>query len=120
MAKHDFKKTLTDYYVFLKKYDGGDFIILLLYVDDMLIVGYDPKKIYSIKKVLSKSFAMRDLELAKEILGMKITLDRSKKLLWLSQERCVEKLSERFNMHKTKPVSTRLAGHFKYKAKSNK
>ena len=42
MAKHDFKKTLTDHCVFIKKYDSGDFIILLPYVDDMIIVGHDP------------------------------------------------------------------------------
>ena len=121
MAKHDFKKTLTDHFVFVKKYDGGDFIILLLYVDDMLIVGHDPKKISALKKALSKSFAMKDLGSAKKILGMKITRDRSKKLLWLSQESYVETLLERLNMHKAKPFTTQFAGHFKLcKAKSNK
>ena len=45
MANHDFKKTLTDYGVYVKKYDGGDFIILLLNVDNILIVRHDPKKI---------------------------------------------------------------------------
>ena len=44
---------------------------------------------------------------------MKITQDRSKKLLLLSQESYVEKLLERFNMHKAKPVGTPLARHFK-------
>ena len=119
MAKHDFKKTLIDHCVFVKKYDGGDFIILLLYVDDMLIVGHDPKKISSLKKALSKSFAMKDLGSAKKILGMKITRDRSKKLLWLSQESYVEKLLERFNVHKAKPISTPLAGHFKLSTKQS-
>ena len=108
MDKHDFKKTLTDHCVFVKKYDGGDFIILLLYVDDMVIVGHDPKKISTLKKALSRSFAIKDSELAKKIRGMKITQDRSKKLLWLSQEGYVEKLLERFNIHKAKPVSTPL------------
>jgi len=119
MAKHDFKKTLTDHCVFVKKYDGGDFIILLLYVDDMIVVGYDPKKISALKKALSKSFAMKDLGSAKKILEMKITRDRSKKLLWLSQENYVEKLLERFNMHKAKSVSTPLAGHFKLNMKQS-
>jgi len=58
MAKHDFKKTLTDHCVFTKKYDGGDFIILLHDVDDMIIVGHDPNKISTLKKALSKSFSM--------------------------------------------------------------
>ena len=48
--------------MFVKKFDGGDFLILLLYVDDILIVGRDLKKIGSLKKALSKSFARSDEE----------------------------------------------------------
>ena len=39
--------------VFDKKFVGGDFLILLLYVDDMLIVGRDPKKIKILKKTIT-------------------------------------------------------------------
>ena len=62
--------------LFVKKFDGGDFLILLLYVDNMLIVGQDPKKIRILKKVLSKSFAMKDMGPAKQILGMHSLLIR--------------------------------------------
>ena len=61
MTDHGYHKTQADHCVFVKKFDGGDFLILLLYVDDMLIVGRDPKKIRSLKKALSKSFAMKDM-----------------------------------------------------------
>ena len=44
MVEHDFHKTQADHCVFVKKYDGGDFLILMFYVDDMLIVGENPKK----------------------------------------------------------------------------
>ncbi|KAL4323581.1 hypothetical protein GQ457_11G003910 [Hibiscus cannabinus] len=86
MTEHQFKKTQADHCVFVKRYDKADFIILLLYVDDMLIVGHDKKKIDALKKALSNSFAMKDLGSAKQILGINIIRDRSKKLLWLSQE----------------------------------
>lgn len=36
-----------------------------------------------------------------------------RKAIWLSQERYIQKVLERFNMHKAKPVSSPLAGHFK-------
>ena len=42
MTNHGYHETQVDHYVFLSKFDGGDFRILLLYVDDMLIVGWDP------------------------------------------------------------------------------
>lgn len=62
---------------------------------------------------------MEDLEQAKQILGMRITLDRSNKLLWLSQERYIEKVLEKFNIHKVKPVNTLLVGHFKLSSKQS-
>ena len=70
--------------MFIKRFDDGDFVILLLYVDDMLIVGHDGAKIASLKKNLNKSFAMKDLGPAKKILGMSIRRDRGARKLWVS------------------------------------
>ena len=39
MENHGFSKIKCDHCVFVKKFSDNDFIILLLYVDDMLIVG---------------------------------------------------------------------------------
>ena len=113
MEDHGYGKTNSDSCVFVKRFSDDDFIILLLYVDDMLIVGHDANKIKSLKNELSKAFAMKDLGSAKQILGMQITRDRKNKKLWLSQEKYIEKVLERFNMSTCKPVSTPLAGHFK-------
>ncbi|GKV11817.1 hypothetical protein SLEP1_g23036 [Rubroshorea leprosula] len=113
MGEHKFTRTESDHCVYVKRYPDGDFLILLLYVDDMLIVGHDIKKIATLKTNLSKSFSMKDLGPAKQILGLKIFRDRKNKKLWLSQEKYIEKVLNRFNMSKAKPVGTRLAGHFK-------
>lgn len=69
----------------------------MLYVDDMLIVGHDSSKIDRFRE-LSKSFAM----MGPARLGMKISRDRQNGKLWLSQEKYVEKMLERFNMSKAK------------------
>ncbi|KAI4347747.1 hypothetical protein L6164_008530 [Bauhinia variegata] len=71
----------------MKKFSNGEFIILLLYVDDMLIIGHDTKKIGDLKKELSKSFTMKDLGAAKQILGIKIIRDRKNGKLSLSHEK---------------------------------
>ena len=68
----------------MKKYDEGDFLILLLYVDDMFIDGQDLNKIVSLKRALSKSFAKKDIGLTKQMLGMHIVWHRTKNMLWLS------------------------------------
>ena len=38
MVDNDFHKTHADHCVFVKNFVEGDFLILLLYVDDMLVV----------------------------------------------------------------------------------
>ena len=83
---HGYKITTSDHCVFTIKFSDDDFFILLLYVDDMLIIGHDSSKIGRLKGELSKSFAMKDLGSTKQILGMKICRDRINMKLWLSQE----------------------------------
>ena len=39
MKDHKYQRTKSDHCVFFKRFVEGDFIILLLYVDDMLIIG---------------------------------------------------------------------------------
>ena len=56
MGEQGYKKTSSDHCVFVQKFSDNDFIILLLYVDDMLIVGKNTSKIDELKKELCKSF----------------------------------------------------------------
>ncbi|PHT85374.1 hypothetical protein T459_07480 [Capsicum annuum] len=84
--------------------------------------GYSPLSeqqdgIQKLKQELSKSFSMKDLGLAKQILGMQIFCDKKAKKLWLSQEKYIQKVLRRFNMDKAKVVSTPLAMHFKLSTK---
>ena len=112
MMSHEYTKTNADHCVYVKTI-RYKFIILLLYVDDMLIVRQDKEMIGDLKKELSKSFDMKNLGPAKKILGMKILRDRKARKLWLSQQQYVGRVLERFNMKGVKPVSTPLANHFK-------
>ena len=57
-----------------------------LYVDDMLIVGLDPKLIHNLKNEISKFFDIKDLGAARQILGIQTIRDRRAKNLWVSQE----------------------------------
>jgi hypothetical protein len=66
-----------------------------------------------LKKKLSNSFSMKDLGVAKKILGMRITRDRKNRKLTLSQGEYIDKVLERFIMKNEKPVSTPLASHLK-------
>ncbi|KAJ4724838.1 Retrovirus-related Pol polyprotein from transposon TNT 1-94 [Melia azedarach] len=119
MGEQGYRKTSSDHCVFIQKFSDDDFIILLLYVDDMLIVGRNASKIDWLKKQLSKSFAMKDLGPAKQIIGIQIHRDRAAKKLCISQEHYIEKVLERFNMSNAKVVSTPLATHFRLSTKQS-
>ena len=113
MLEHGFRRLEDDHCVYIKRYDQERFIILLLCVDDMLVVGHDKSMINKLKKDLGSQFAMKDLGQAQQILGMRIIRDRKNRRLWLSHERYIEKVLNRFNMNDAKPVGTPLAAHFK-------
>ena len=60
---------------------GERVIYLVLYVDDMLLVGNDKEIIQDLKTQLSSKFDMKDLGAANYILGMEIKRDRAKRKL---------------------------------------
>jgi len=99
--------------IYFQTFQDGSFIYLLLYVDDMLIASRDKFSIRKLKTQLSNEFEMKELGATKKILGMEIRRDRQAGKLFLSQQRYIEKVLDRFNMNDCKPVSTPLAAHFK-------
>jgi hypothetical protein len=85
-----------------KKVSGSTAVFLVLYVDDILLVGNDIQMIEAVKSSLRKCFLMKDLGEAAYILGIKIYIDRSKRLIGLSQDAYIDKILNRFNMQDSK------------------
>ncbi|KAK8670168.1 hypothetical protein V6N13_104928 [Hibiscus sabdariffa] len=85
-----------------KKFSGSIVSFLILYVDDILIIGNDIPTLQSIKAWLSSCFSMKDLGEAAYILGVKYYRDRSRRLLGLSQCTYIDKVLKRFNMETSK------------------
>ena len=118
MLEIDFVRCNADHCCYFKRFDDS-YIILLLYVDDMLIAGSCAQEVEKLKKQLSRRFAMKDLGKAKQILGMRITRDLEGGKLYLSQAEYVEKVLNRFNMQDAKPISIPLGSHFKLSNKES-
>ena len=112
MVSQNFIRSEYDHCEYFKSFNGI-FIILALYVDDMLIASKSMEEINRLKAQLSRTFDMKDLGAAKHILGMEIHRDRKNGKLWLSQQKYVEKVLENFSMNNVKPVNVPLASHFK-------
>ena len=63
----------------------GIMVFLILYVDDILLIGNDVGKLFEVKVWLAKQFDMKDLGEAAYVLGIQIFRDRKNKYLALSQ-----------------------------------
>jgi len=103
--------------VYYNKLPGGEYIYLLLYIDDMLIASKSRSTIDKLKKGLSFEFEMKDLGEAKKVLGMEIERDRRSNNVSLTQKEYLKKVLQTFNINEdAKSISTPMAPHFKLKA----
>ena len=106
MIKLGFSRSPYDCCVYHNKADDGSMVYLVLYVDDMLIAAKSKSEVQKLKAQLSVEFDMKDLGVAKKILGMEISRDREKKKLSLSQKSYIEKILSRFGMSASKAIDT--------------
>ena len=105
ILKDRFTMMEEDHCMYIKR-SNNYFIIISLYVDDILIAGNDKKLIDVTKKWLSSNFEMKDIGEANYVLGIKILRDHSKRLLCLSQETYIKKMLKCYHMHDCKPMDT--------------
>ena len=94
MLTNGFKINESDKCIYVKETVDG-YVILCLYVDDILIIGSNDRMIKSTKNMLNARFDMKDMGLADLILGIKI-IKRPDGLV-LSQSHYVDKILGKFN-----------------------
>ena len=79
-----------------KKSSGNVVVFLVLYVDDILLVGNDVGILSLVKVWLSVQFDIKDLGEVSHILGIKLLRDRQKRMLGLFQSDSCQVHHERF------------------------
>jgi hypothetical protein len=85
-----------------KKVSGITVLFLILYVDDILLIENDISMMEVVKSLLRKSFSMKILGEAAHNLGIMIYIDRSKRLIRLTQDAYFDKILNRFHMQDSK------------------
>ena len=83
-----------------KKVSGSAVVFLVLYVDDILLIGNDIPMLTS--EWFSKEFSMKDLGETSFILGINVYRDRPNRMLELSQKMYIEEVLKRFSMENSK------------------
>jgi hypothetical protein len=87
--------------VYTKK-ERSYLIICVLYVDDLILIGSDPKILNHVKTGLKKKFEMTDLRVLHYFLGLQVL--QTKGGILFSQSKYACDLIHRFNMEDCKPA----------------
>ncbi|GKD54815.1 retrovirus-related pol polyprotein from transposon TNT 1-94 [Tanacetum coccineum] len=104
----EYNRLHADPCVYFKRFGNNYFIILLLYVDNMLVACPKKDRINKLKAQLAREFEMKYLGPANKILGMQIHQDRVSRKIWLSRKSYVKKILQRFNMQDCNPFPTNV------------
>ena len=86
-----------DVCVYIKKV-GDKVIFLVLYVDDILLIGDNVKLLTKVKDWLATQFKMKDLGNVNYVLGIQILRDKKNIVLALSQATYIDKVLTHFSM----------------------
>ena len=103
-----FFKSDEDHCLFTKTAQDGSPIFLIIYVDDMLLSSGHAEEFTELVQKLRLKFAMKDRVPARHILGIKISRNRNRRQLFLSQTDYIGRVLECFNMQSAKSALTPL------------
>ncbi|KAL0404230.1 UNVERIFIED_CONTAM: Retrovirus-related Pol polyprotein from transposon TNT 1-94 [Sesamum radiatum] len=98
-----FTQSSHDNCLFLK-HDSGNFVALLVYVDDILLIGTSENHLHAIKQYLDRLFTIKDLGPAKYFLGLELA--RSPHGLLITQCKYLQDILVDVSMVNAKPAST--------------
>jgi hypothetical protein len=108
-----FQTSNVDFKLYLKKTDHG-IVVIVIYVDDLIIIGNSDADIFDLKKLLKQKFEMKDLGELRYFLGIEVI--QSPKGIWLLQRQyALNELTE-YGMTGCKPISIPLEQNVKLSA----
>ena len=99
LLSQNFQRCKSDMNVYLQKYDGN-FLIIVLYFDDLLITSSIVASISVIKTAHHDAFEMSDLGLLKQFLGLEIAQNFDE--IMVTQSKYISYMLFKFNMAECK------------------
>ncbi|PNX73979.1 retrovirus-related Pol polyprotein from transposon TNT 1-94 [Trifolium pratense] len=112
-----YSQSSSDYSLFTMK-NGLVFIVILVYVDDIIVTGTSMIEINRIKNILDLNFKIKDLGILKYFLGLEVA--HSKQGITISQRKYCLDILQDTGLLGSKPVSTPLDPSIKLHQDSGK
>jgi len=100
--ENGFKQCPYEHALYTKK-NGGNLMLVALYVDDLIFMGNNDEMIEKFKSTMIQEFEMTDLGLMKFFLGLEVR--QGKTGIFISQEKYAKEILEKFKMASCNPVS---------------
>ncbi len=88
--------------------EGDNSLFIILYIDDITILGNSTSRINSLKESLASHYEMTDMGKIQSYLGVNITRDRANHTMEINQTDYIQQVVERFGMRDANPVYTPL------------
>jgi len=105
LKKMKFTQTERDPCLYVSK-DGGETVVIGVYVDDFLVPGKADERIFKVKATIADCFEVKDIGELHYFLGAKVVQDQEVGTIWLEQPAYSESTIQQFNMQKAKTCKT--------------
>jgi hypothetical protein len=107
LQQNGFIKCPYEHSVYMKTDDKGEFLILCLYVDDLLFTGSSEKMFAKFKQSMFKEFEMTDNGLMSYFLGIEVKQENDG--IFISQKKYMREILKKFKMDSCNAVNTPVA-----------
>ena len=105
LIKIMFKRLASEPNLYIRKY-GNIFVILGVYVDDLLIASNSIEALHQATHQLQQAFPVKDLGPMEYCLGIKVSRNRIEGTLSISQKKTIEEILRKYEMEECKPTPT--------------
>src|SRR5947199_3698728 len=109
----EFEQTLADASVFIHSHD----IIVTLYVNDMLILGKNLKKVKQVKNKIKKLHVMKNLNFISKILEIHM-MHQTDNFIKIDQDHYIQQVLAEFDMKHAKQVLVSLSSSLNLKSQN--
>lgn len=117
LLKTGYSQSKSDYSLYINSTNGG-FTAILVYVDDLILIGTDINEIDRVKALMDEKFSIKDLGNLKYSLGFQVT--RNQIGISLCQRKYALDILEETGSLAAKPYSTPMEPHLQLHKESRK